>query len=183
MRPPFSFIKERNMKISLKKLNSKHLLTVSALVLAFVIGFSMHKNCTVPTPSNIAVVNVKQIVSQSQKLMLIRKENDKKLKELSKWLDGVEKDIGSEKDKQKRQKLASQYKKLAKEKEDLIKQDYNKKIQEIDKEITSLINEVATKENCEVILDKNLVVKGGKDITAQVIKQLNPPQKEKSKTK
>ena len=169
------------MKVSLKKLNSKHFLAISGLVLAFVIGFSTHKNCTVSTPSNIAVVNVKQVVSQSQKLMLIRKENDKKLKELSKWLDGVEKDIGSEKDKKKREKLASQYKKLAKEKEDLIKQDYNKKIQEIDVEITSLINEVAAKAKCEIILDKNLVVSGGKDITAQVIKQLNPPQKQKEK--
>ncbi len=166
------------MKTSLKKINSKHLLTVSGLVLAFVIGFSVHKNCTVSAPFNIAVVNVKQVVSQSQKLMLIRKENDKKLKELSKWLDGVEKDIGSEKDKKKREKLASQYKKLAKEKEDLIKQDYNKKIQEIDVEITSLINEVATEAQCEVILDKNLVVNGGKDITADVIKKLNPEQKE-----
>lgn len=169
------------MKVYLKKLNSKHILTVSGLVLAFVIGFSMHKNCAVSTPSNIAVVNVKQVVSQSQKLMLIRKENDKKLKELSKWLDSVEKDIGSEKDKKKREKLAGQYKKLAKEKEDLIKQDYNKKIQEIDVEITSLINEVAAKAKCEIILDKNLVVNGGKDITAEVIQQLNPPQKQKEK--
>ena len=67
---------------------------------------------------------------------------------------------------------------LAKEKEKLIKQEYDKKIQEIDKEITALIDEVAAKAGCKVILDKNLVVKGGKDITTDVIKKLNPEQKE-----
>ena len=164
------------MKISLTKLNKKHLLTVSGLVLAFVIGFGVKSTLT--PPSNIAVVNLKQVVGQSQKLMLIRKENNIKLNELSKWLDGVEKEISSEKDKKKRQKLAGQYKDLAKEKENLIKQEYNKKIQEIDKEITALIDEVAAKAGCKVILDKNLVVKGGKDITSDVIKQLNPEQKE-----
>ncbi len=163
------------MKISLTKLNKRHLLTVSGLVLAFVIGFGVK---SILTPSNIAVVNLKQVVGQSQKLMLIRKENSIKLNELSKWLDGVEKDISSEKDKKKRQKLASQYKNLAKEKENLIKQEYDKKIQEIDKEITALIDEVAAKAGCKVILEKNLVVKGGKDITADVIKKLNPEQKE-----
>ena len=165
------------MKISLTKLNKKHLLTVSGLVLAFVIGFGV-KSILTPSNINIAVVNLKQVVGQSQKLMLIRKENNIKLNELSKWLDGVEKEISSEKDKKKRQKLAGQYKDLAKEKENLIKQEYNKKIQEIDKEITALIDEVAAKAGCKVILDKNLIVKGGKDITSDVIKQLNPEQKE-----
>ena len=163
------------MKISLTKLNKKHLLTASGIVLAFVIGFGVKSALT---PSNIAVVNLKQVVGQSQKLMIIRKENSIKLNELSKWLDGVEKEIGSEKDKKKRQKLAGQYKNLAKEKENLIKQEYDKKIQEMDKEITALIDEVAAKAGCKVILDKNLVVKGGKDITSDVIKQLNPEQKE-----
>ena len=163
------------MKISLTKLNKKHLLTVSGLMLAFVIGFGVK---SIFTPSNIAVVNLKQVVGQSQKLMFIRKENNIKLNELSKWLDGVEKEISSEKDKKKRQKLAGQYKDLAKEKEKLIKQEYDKKIQEIDKEITALIDEVAAKAGCKVILDKNLVVKGGKDITTDVIKKLNPEQKE-----
>ena len=166
------------MKISLTKLNKKHLLTVSGLMLAFVIGFGVK---SILTPSNIAVVNLKQVVGQSQKLMFIRKENNIKLNELSKWLDGVEKEISSEKDKKKRQKLAGQYKDLAKEKENLIKQEYDKKIQEIDKEITALIDKVAAKAGCKVILDKNLVVKGGKDITSDVIKQLNPEQKEVKK--
>lgn len=163
------------MKISLTKLNKKHLLTVSGLMLAFVIGFGVK---SILTPSNIAVVNLKQVVGQSQKLMFIRKENNIKLNELSRWLDGVEKEISSEKGKKKRQKLAEQYKDLAKEKEKLIKQEYDKKIQEIDKEITALIDEVAAKAGCKVILDKNLVVKGGKDITTDVIKKLNPEQKE-----
>ena len=159
------------MKSLFRKLNIKYLLVVFALVLAFMIGFQLK---TPEKPAEIAVVNLKQVVSQSQKLMLIRKENDTKLKELSKWLDGVEKDIGSEKDKQKRQKLAKQYKDLAKEKENLIKQEYNKKLKEIDTEITALIDEVAKNAGCDMILEQSLIVKGGKDITADVIKKLNP---------
>ena len=62
-------------------------------MLAFVIGFGVK---SILTPSNIAVVNLKQVVGQSQKLMFIRKENNIKLNELSKWLDGVEKEINSE---------------------------------------------------------------------------------------
>ena len=163
------------MKTTEKRIKKNNFLTLSLLVLAFVIGFGVKSALS---PANIAVVNLKQVVGQSQKLMLIRQENTVQLDELSKWLDGVEKDINAEKDKTKRKKLAEQYKKIATEKRQLIAQDYNKKIQEIDKEITSLIDEVAAKTGCTVILDKNLVIKGGKDITIDVIKKLNPEQKE-----
>ncbi len=148
----------------------KYMLIMIGIMLVFMAGF-YSKN--ILNPSNIAVVNLKQVVGQSQKLMHIRKENNIKLTELSAWLDGVEKELGSEKDKNKRQTLAKEYKKLAKEKEKIIKQEYDKKIQEVDREITALITKTADNINCNVILDKNLVVKGGVDITKDVIQKLN----------
>lgn len=159
------------MKISIKKINTKHILIALFILVAFATGFGL--KCAL-TDSNIAVVNLKQVVGHSQKLMIVRKENDAKLKELSQWLDGIEKEISSEKDKKKRQNLAKQYKELAKEKENLIKQEYNKKLKEIDAEITALVEEVADKAGCKVILDQNVVVKGGQNITSDVIKKLNP---------
>lgn len=158
------------MAVILKKIKLRHLLFGVGIVSVFVIGFCTNN---ILGSSDIAVVNLKQVVGQSQKLMQIRQENNIKLNELSDWLDGVEKELISEKDKNKRRQLAKEYKKLAKEKEKIIKQEYNKKIQEVEDEITNLIDDIAVTAGCEIILDKNSVIKGGVDITTDVIQKLN----------
>ena len=150
----------------------KSYIGVGVLVLAaFLAGFYGRST------SNIAVVNVKMVLDNYPELRIIKRENNVKLNELSAWLDGVTKEVNAEKDKAKREKLAAQYKKLALEKETLIKQDYTKKIQGINETVSALIDEVAKKAGCRVVLANTSVVSGGKNITDEVLKKMKPEAK------
>ena len=121
---------------------------------------------------DVAVVNLKKVVSQSPKIKAIRDENAKKMKELSDWIEGTKKEIDAEKNKEKHQKLAEQYQKLAKEKELFIKQEYDRKIKDIDEELTNLIENVAQQAGYSTVLVNTSVVTGGKDITNDIIKEI-----------
>ena len=119
--------------------------------------------------ADFAVVNLKKVLRESPKVLLMNRENDVKLAELSRWLDSVNKEVDSEKDKTKRTKLAEQYHSLAREKEALIKQDYNRKLNDVDQELTALINKVAQEKGCSMVFSATSVVTGGKDITDDVL--------------
>ena len=112
------------------------------------------------------------VLSQSKELIAIRKENDQKLHKLSLWLDEVSKEIEAEKNKQKREKLVHQYQDIAREKENLIKEGYARKLEEIDSKMTTLIERVAHKEGCNIVLTNTSVVTGAKDITDDVLKEI-----------
>ena len=152
------------------KLKARYVILVLLFVIAFLFGF-MAKGMMTPQKS-VAVIDLKQVVAKSTELMNIRKENDKKIHELSKWLDDAKQEIDKEKDKKKKDSLAAQYKKLAVEKENLIKADYNQKIQAVDKKVTEIINKIAQQKGCNTVIAKNAVVTGGEDITQAVIDSL-----------
>ena len=146
----------------------KHFFILVALLVAFTCGVYVK---SIFTPS-IAVVNLEQVLEQSPKLNAIRKDNEVKLNELTQWIDEVNKEIDAETDAAKHQKLANQYRKLTSEKEKVIKQEYNNRLKEVDAEITALIDKVAKEHGCNVVFANTSMVSGGKDITAEVIKEL-----------
>ena len=146
----------------------KHFFILVALLVAFACGVYVK---SIFTPS-IAVVNLEQVLEQSPKLNAIRKDNEVKLNELTQWIDDVNKEIDAETDAVKHQKLANQYRKLTSEKEKVIKQEYNNRLKEVDAEITALIDKVAKEHGCNVVFANTSMVSGGKDITAEVIKEL-----------
>ena len=120
----------------------------------------------------MAVINIDEIVTKSTMLKEVREEKQKKMQELSDWVDTINKDIEEEQDPEKHNKLAEQYIKLTKEKEALIIQEYEHKIQDVNNSITALIDKVAKENGCNIVLPISSIITGGKDITYEVLKVL-----------
>lgn len=152
------------------KFTMKFFILLIALCASCICGIYINKKML---QSQIAVADLSYIVSQSDKLTTIRKENEKKLIELSNWLDDVEQEIQDEKDFEKQKKLAVQYKKIAQEKQNIVKNEYANKIKEVEKEISDTIQKTAFELGCDIIFTKQVVINGGRDITLDVLKQLN----------
>ena len=138
-------------------------------LIAFALGLCIK---SMLTPS-IAVVRLRDVLSQSNELTTLRKENDQKLHKLSLWLDEVSKEIDSEKNKQKREKLVRQYQDIAREKESLIKEGYARKLEEIDIKMTELITRIAHQKGCNIVLTNTSVIAGATDITEDVLKEIS----------
>jgi len=141
-----------------------------ALFLAIMLGYIIR--ACIPDRTT-AVVSVKQVINQSLEVSRIRQDNEKKLNELSSWLDNAKKEIENERNRYKREELTRQYQDTGKQKENIIKQEYKQHLKEIDIKITNTIKQVAKEHHCKMILDKSSVVDGGVDITEFVIKRLN----------
>ena len=157
-----------NAKQKIRFTIRERIVAISSVIIAFLGGIYLN---TVYTPK-IAVVNIDEVVAKSPMLKEARLENEKKMQELSDWVDKINKDIEAENDQEKHNKLADQYINLTREKEAFIKMEYNKKIREIDETITALIDKVAKENGCNVVLPTTAIVSGGKNITEEVLKVL-----------
>ena len=145
----------------------RYIVVLLLIVISFALGIYAK---TLLTPA-IAVVNLEQVLAQFPKLIAIQEDNERKLSELEQWVKSVNKDLNSEKDKAKRNKLAEQYKKITHEKEIVIRQEYATRLKDIDSEITGIIDKVAKQQGCNAVFVNTSMVSGGKDITRDVIKE------------
>ena len=152
----------------MRHIQMKYSAVTIAILVAFILGVCLKPS----TKPRIAVVNIEEVLQNYAKFSVTRQENEQKLQELVRWIEGINKEIDEEKDQTKRSKLADQYRKLTQEKEKLIQQEYAKKFQEINEEITSLIDNVAKQNDYNYVFANTSMVSGGKDITSDVIKAL-----------
>ena len=120
----------------------------------------------------IAVVDINEVLSQSNKVFTLKEVNNAKLDELSSWLDKAKLTIQNEKDKTKKQDLIVQYQDLARQKESIIRHEYDEKMQTIEANISEIINNIADEQNCSIVLFKTGVFRGGINITPLVITHL-----------
>ena len=147
----------------------KCFLSVLLLILAMLSGAVWQKHFTPKT----AVVDMNEVLAQSNKVFALNEVNDAKLEELSSWLDKAKLTIQNEKDKTKKQDLVMQYQDLARQKGSIIRHEYDEKMREIDNNITEIINIIADEQNCSIVLFKTGVFRGGINITPLVVMRLN----------
>jgi len=150
------------------KKNNKYIAVIGALLVAFILGFGI-KACM---GGNIAVVNLNRVLAQYPKIATMREENTARLTALSAWAESADKEINAEKNKTKKDELIRKYQEEARVREAAIAQQYNQALQEIDGELTALINSVARKSGCKIVLLHTAVISGGKDITDAVIAKI-----------
>lgn len=119
-----------------------------------------------------ATVDVKRVVAENPAILALRRENNEKIEDLSRWLDTVQKELNAEKKKAKRMELAREYKEIALKRESEIKQNYQTKLKKIESELKELMQKVAKSKGCSAIFDSASVVQGGVNITKDVIEKL-----------
>lgn len=119
---------------------------------------------------NVAVIDTQQIVAKAPQIVALNAEQRKKLTELDKAIQNAKADLAKQTDAAKRKSLEEKYTKELNAKKDAIEQDYSKKLAVIDKKINTTIT--AKSKGYNLVLAKGIVLKGGTDITNEVLKAL-----------
>lgn len=122
--------------------------------------------------SQLGIINVQALVSQTPSVVALREEEMKKRGELQQWVNGVNQEIAAEADAAKKAELTQKYQTELNERQQKMQAEYVEKVQKIDAEILKLIENVAKKENVEYIFNTGSLLFGGKDLTQQAIDAL-----------
>jgi Skp family chaperone for outer membrane proteins len=138
----------------------------------FAIGFASCGYVKSNSTSNIAVIDVNKVVSQSSQVMALKKEQNLKMEELQKWLEVAKADVDKQQTAEGKAKLVKKYDADYAKKQQAIQKDYTTKLQSIDKDITSVITKEAEEKGYEVVLAKGVVLYGGDDITNTIAKKI-----------
>ena len=151
---------------------NKNVKLLAAVAAAFAIGFSANNFAMSDVPSNfkVAVVDVQQVVASSAQVKALKKEQQAKTEEVIKYIDKARKDVASVSDEKKKKALEDKYNKELVTKREILEKDYATKLQAIDKNISSTIETQAKAKNYNVVLAKGVVLYGGDDITADIVK-------------
>ena len=120
----------------------------------------------------IAVVDIPAVVSQSKAVKSLKDEQQKKIRDLEKWLNTAKADIDKQQTKEGKEKLIVKYNDEFAKRKDAIIKDYQERLQAADKSITEAIAAQAKLKGYDLILPKNIVVYGGDDITADIQKAI-----------
>ncbi len=133
------------------------------LMLSFFLAYSY-----VQAETQIAVVDLQKIVSESSEVKKLKQEHSKKMDELNKIIINARGEIANETDENKIIKIEEKYTKEFNTKKSLLKKDYNTRLASIEKNIKDEIAKKAKKDNYEYVFAKSVLLYGGKDITNEI---------------
>ena len=119
---------------------------------------------------SVAIVDVPQVVNASAKVQALKKEQQAKAEEIVKFIEKARKDVSSITDANKKKAAEEKYNKELLAKKEKMEQDYAAKLKELDASISQQISAKAQADGYDVVLSKGIVLYGGKDITAEIIK-------------
>lgn len=119
--------------------------------------------------SDIAVVDLQQLVSNSGQVKQLKQEHSKKISELDKILVNARGEIANEKDPAKVLLIEDKYMKEFNTKKETLERDYNNRLSAIEKNIKSEITKKAQKDGYDYVFAKSVVLHGGKDITNELV--------------
>ncbi len=147
----------------------KHIITMLIAVMAFTCGYSMNnKALSGDTDYKIAVVDVQQLVSNSNEVKKLKAEQEKKMQAIQATLDKARADMAKETDSAKLKALEEKYRSDINKQKLAMEQEYNTKFNAIDQNIRNAVIEKARSMNYNLVLPKNIVLLGGDDITNQI---------------
>jgi len=140
------------------------------LSFAAVMAFSI--NSVTAADFNVAIVDVPQLVSASPQVQALKKEQQAKAEEMVKFIEAARKEVAGISDASKKKATEEKYNKEFQSKREKMDREYAAKLKTIDESITKQINEQAKLKGYDLVLSKNMVLFGGKDITAELVKTI-----------
>lgn len=145
---------------------------ITACVLVFFVGYNMN-NVAISFPKyKVAVVDIPTILSNSEEIQLLKKEQEKENKELDTLISKAQNDILNEPDRNKLIQKEADYRQKIETKKKSIDEKYNAKLVKINQDIQSMISKEAQKANYNLVLPAGMVISGGEDITKNVVKNM-----------
>ncbi len=119
---------------------------------------------------SVAIVDVPQVVNASAQVQALKKEQQAKANEIIKFVEKARKDVASITDADKKKATEEKYNKELIAKKEKMDQEYSEKLKAIDASISEQIQTKAKADGYSLVLSKGIVLYGGKDITAEIIK-------------
>lgn len=143
---------------------------LGVLSFAAVMAFSI--NAVTAADFNVAIVDVPQLVTASPQVQALKKEQQAKAEEMVKFIEAARKEVAGISDASKKKATEEKYNKEFQAKREKMDKEYAAKLKTIDDSITKQINEQAKLKGYDLVLSKNMVLFGGKDITAELVKTI-----------
>lgn len=119
---------------------------------------------------SVAIVDVPQVVNASAQVQALKKEQQAKANEIIKFVEKARKDVATITDADKKKATEEKYNKELIAKKEKMDQEYSEKLKAIDASISEQIQTKAKADGYSLVLSKGIVLYGGKDITAEIIK-------------
>lgn len=144
---------------------------ISVGVCAFLLGVGIN-NVALSDIANtkIAVVDVQKVVASSAQVKALKSEQQQKVRKLQTFVEEAKKSVAGTNDAAKKKALEDKYNKELRSKTAALEADYAKRLKDIDKSISNTISAQAKAKNYNIVLAKGVVLYGGDDITADIIK-------------
>ena len=120
--------------------------------------------------TEVACVDVQKVVTSSPAVQALKKEQEKKAKEIITFVEKARKDVAAAKDEKKKIDLEEKYNKELLAKKEKMDKEYATKLKTIEDSISDSIAAQAKELGYDMVVAKTLVLYGGNDITEQVIK-------------
>ena len=118
----------------------------------------------------VAIVDLQKVVNKSAQVQALKKEQDKKNKEMAQFIKKAGEEIKKQSDDTKKKALAKKYDAELKTKREINAQNYKMKLEAADKSISNTISQQAKLMGYDLVLTKGVVLYGGDDITEAILK-------------
>ena len=118
----------------------------------------------------VAIVDLQKVVNKSAQVQALKKEQDKKNKEMAQFIKKAGEEIKKQPDDTKKKALAKKYDEELKTKREINAQNYKMKLEAADKSISNTISQQAKLMGYDLVLTKGVVLYGGDDITEAILK-------------
>lgn len=142
-------------------------------VIAFTLGyFSSNYAYSAGSSPNIGVVDVQKVVQSYSKVNKLKTEQKSKLDDLKKFVEDAKAQVAKEPNADKKKTLEEGFNKELNKRKKAIDENYAKQLDVINKDIMTVINKAAKTHQMDIVLTKNSVLYGGKEITTDIIKEL-----------
>ncbi len=144
--------------------------TLGLLAAIAVIGGLSFNSAVQAQDFKVAIVDVPQVVNASAKVQALKKEQQAKADEIVKFIENARKDVASITDANKKKAAEEKYTKELQAKKEKMDKEYGEKLKAIDASISQQIAAQAKLDGYNVVLSKGIVLYGGEDITAKIMK-------------
>lgn len=145
---------------------------VVACVLVFCVGYNMNDVAVSFPKYKVAVIDVAQVLENSNEVQDLKRAQDKDMEELNILISKAQNDLLNEHNKSKLIQKESDYRQQIETKKKNMDKEYSSRLAKINNHIRSMISKEAKKSNYNLVLPTGMVISGGDDITANVIKQM-----------
>ena len=145
---------------------------VVACVLVFCVGYNLNDVAISFPRYKVAVIDISEVMSKSTELQELKRAQDKDMEELNILISKAQNELINEQNRTKFAQKEAEYRKQIETKKKDIDKKYSEKFVKANDNIKNMILKESKKANYNLVLPTGMVISGGEDITALVLKNM-----------